>query len=108
MRFKIPEHKWQSAWKGQSSPQKTKHYELRGEIARKAFLAIRSRTESDFIRILRFDFVFIFLNFLKEEDYGFRCQLNYTRIQRKVRTLTMLALSANGYSPKSEKQGENQ
>ncbi len=101
---KFPEHKYQSSWKGQNSPQKNKHYELRGDIARKAFLAVRSRTESDFTDYF-VSTLCSFPQFLKQEDYVSLANELHNNSD-KVRTLTMLALSANGYSPKSDKQGE--
>lgn len=101
---KFPEHKWRSEWKGQSLPQKTKHYELRGDLARKAFLAVRSRTDTDFTDYF-VSTLCSFPQFLKQEDYIILAD-ELHRNSDKVRTLTMLALSANGYSSKSDKQGE--
>ena len=106
MDSKFPEHKWRSEWKGQNSPQKTKHYELRGDLARKSFLAVRSRTETDFTDYF-VSTLCSFPQFLKQEDYIILAD-ELHKNSDKIRTLTMLALSANGYSPKSDKQGENQ
>lgn len=104
--YKFPENKWRKEWKGESSPQKSKHYELRGKLAREAFLAVRSRTESDFTEYF-VSTLCSFPQFLKQDDYIVLANELHNNSE-KVRTMTMLALSANGYSPKSESEGEQQ
>lgn len=102
--------KYQSEWnKLTGDTEKNKHSELRGKVAREAFLAIRSRTDDDFIEYFASSICSYHQFSLKGDGFDLVAQALYDEEKRaQVRTLTMLALSANGYSPKSEKQGENQ
>lgn len=101
-------NKYQSEWsKSVNDVERKKHNELRGKVAREAFLAIRSRTDDDFIEYFASSICSYHQFSLKGEGFNLVAQALYDKEKRnQVRTLTMLALSANGYSPKSEKQGE--
>jgi CRISPR-associated protein Cmx8 len=103
-------NKYQSEWsKLTSDAEKNKHNELRGKVAREAFLAVRSRTDDDFIEYFTSSICSYHQFSLKGDGFDLVAEALYDEEKRaQVRTLTMLALSANGYSPKSEKQGEIQ
>lgn len=103
-------NKYQFEWnKVKNTPDERKYNEMKGKIAREAFLAIRSRTDEDFIEYFASSICSYHQFSLKGDGFDLVAQALYDEEKRnQVRTLTMLALSASGYSPKSEKQGENQ
>ncbi len=103
-------NKYQLEWsKVKGTPDEKKYNEMKGKIAREAFLAIRSRTDEDFIEYFTSSICSYHQFSLKGDGFDLVAQALYDGEKRnQVRTLTMLALSANGYSPKSEKQGEAQ
>lgn len=104
--------KYQLEWskmKNASESEKEDYNKLKGKIAREAFLAIRSRTDEDFIEYFTSVLCSYHQFSLKDGGFDLVAEALYDEEKRgKVRTLTMLALSANGYSPKSDNQGENQ
>jgi CRISPR-associated protein Cmx8 len=83
---------WSEGYKG--TPKEVEYNEKKGKIAREAFLAIRSRTESDFIDYFA-STLCAFPQFLNERGYQTLAKALHTETD-KVRTLTMLALSARG------------
>lgn len=83
---------WTEGYK--NSPKEFEYNEKKGKIAREAFLAIRSRTESDFIDYFA-STLCAFPQFLNEQGYATLAKALHTETE-KVRTLTMLALSARG------------
>jgi CRISPR-associated protein Cmx8 len=86
---------WQKEWKGQTqSPGRAKYLEMQGKTAREAFLAVRSRTGDDFVEYFVATLC-SFPQFLSEEGYATLAQALHQETD-KVRTLTMLALSARG------------
>jgi CRISPR-associated protein Cmx8 len=91
---------WKSEWKGlkheelNKQPGYAKYAEMRTKIAKSAFLDVRSRTE-------QMDFINYFVSslcsvpqYMKSEDYVLLTQTLYQDTDR-IRTLTLLALSAN-------------
>jgi CRISPR-associated protein Cmx8 len=88
--------KYQMEWsKVKDNPEQKKKYEDNKEkIAKDAFLAVRSRSEqSDFINYFTSTLCSV-PQFLSAEEYSLLTQLLYDDNER-IRTLTMLALSAN-------------
>jgi CRISPR-associated protein Cmx8 len=88
--------KYQMEWsKVKDDPEQKKKYEDNKEkIAKDAFLAVRSRSEqSDFINYFTSTLCSV-PQFLNAEEYSLLTQLLYADVER-IRTLTMLALSAN-------------
>lgn len=88
--------KYQMEWsKVKDNPEQKKKYEDNKEkIAKDAFLAVRSRSEqSDFINYFTSTLCSV-PQFLSAEEYSVLTQLLYDDNER-IRTLTMLALSAN-------------
>ncbi len=92
---------WKSEWKGlkqedlNKQPGYTKYTEMKAKVAKSAFLDIRSRTE-------QMDFINYFVcslcsvpQYLKSDDFVALTQVLYQDTD-KIRTLTLLALSANG------------
>jgi len=98
-------NKYQLEWsKVKGTPDEKKFNEMKGKVARESFLAIRSRTDEDFVEY----FVSTLCSYsqfsLKGDGFDLVAGALYDEEKRnQVRTLTMLALSANGCSPKSEK-----
>lgn len=103
-------NKYQLEWsKVKETSEERRYNEMKGKIAREAFLAIRSRTDEDFVEYFVSTLCSYYQFSLKGEGFELVAEALYDEEKRnQVRTLTMLALSANGYSPKPEKQGENQ
>jgi CRISPR-associated protein Cmx8 len=83
---------WTEGYKG--TPKEIEYNEKKGKVAREAFLAIRSRTESDFIDYFT-STLCAFPQFLNEQGYATLAKALHEESD-KVRTLTMLALSARG------------
>ena len=83
---------WTEGYK--NTPKEFEYNEKKGKVAREAFLAIRSRTESDFIDYFA-STLCAFPQFLNEQGYATLAKALHTETE-KVRTLTMLALSARG------------
>jgi CRISPR-associated protein Cmx8 len=83
---------WNESYKG--TPKEVEYNEKKGKIAREAFLAIRSRTESDFVDYFA-STLCAFPQFLNEKGYATLAENLHSETD-KVRTLTMLALSARG------------
>lgn len=83
---------WTEGYKG--TPKEGEYNEKKGKIAREAFLAIRSRTESDFIDYFA-STLCAFPQFLNEQGYATLAKALHEESD-KVRTLAMLALSARG------------
>jgi CRISPR-associated protein Cmx8 len=83
---------WNEGYKG--TPKEVEYNEKKSKIAREAFLAIRSRTESDFIDYFA-STLCAFPQFLNEQGYATLAEALHCETD-KVRTLTMLALSARG------------
>lgn len=83
---------WSEGYKG--TPKEVEYNEKKGKVAREAFLAIRSRTESDFIDYFA-STLCAFPQFLNEKGYATLAENLHSETD-KVRTLTMLALSARG------------
>jgi CRISPR-associated protein Cmx8 len=92
---------WKSEWKGLKQEELSKqagyqkYAEMKAKVAKSAFLDIRSRTE-------QMDFVNYFVSslcsvpqYMKSEDFVTLTQVLYQDTD-KIRTLTLLALSANG------------
>jgi CRISPR-associated protein Cmx8 len=87
--------KHQLEWKGvQGSPKEDEYSEKKSKIAKDAFLSVRSRTGDDFVEYF-VSTLCSFPQFLSEEGYATLAQALYTDTD-KVRTLTLLALSARG------------
>ncbi len=83
---------WAEGYKG--TGKEIEYNEKKGKVAREAFLAIRSRTDSDFIEYFA-STLCAFPQFLNEQGYATLAKALHTETE-KVRTLTMLALSARG------------
>lgn len=83
---------WSEGYKG--TPKEVEYNEKKSKVAREVFLAIRSRTESDFIDYFA-STLCAFPQFLNEGSYGTLAKALHEETD-KVRTLTMLALSARG------------
>lgn len=101
------ESKYQLSWKKvKGKPNEEKRYnEMRGKIAREAFLAVRSRTDEDFVEYFTSTLCSFYQFSLNGEGFDKVAQALYDKEERaKVRTFTMLALSANGYSPREIKE----
>ncbi|MBX3276055.1 MAG: type I-MYXAN CRISPR-associated protein Cmx8 [Sandaracinaceae bacterium] len=73
---------------------KAMYNEKRGKLARDAFLAVRARTPADFVTYFTSTLCSVPQR-LKEEQYAFLAR-ELTSNAEKVRTLTLLALSAQG------------
>jgi CRISPR-associated protein Cmx8 len=88
------ESKYQLKWEQvKGDPKKEKDYrENKEKIAKDAFLAVRSRTGVDFINYFASTICSV-SQYISEESYSDFAQALYTDTD-KVRTLTMLALSA--------------
>lgn len=87
--------KHQLEWKGvQGSPREGEYGEKKTKIAKDAFLSVRSRTGDDFVEYF-VSTLCSFPQFLSEEGYATIAQALHTDTD-KVRTLTLLALSARG------------
>lgn len=87
--------KHQLEWKGvQGSPKEAEYGEKKTKIAKDAFLSVRSRTGDDFVEYF-VSTLCSFPQFLNEEGYATLAQALHTDTD-KVRTLTLLALSARG------------
>lgn len=87
--------KHQLEWKGvQGSPKEAEYGEKKTKIAKDAFLSVRSRTGDDFVEYF-VSTLCSFPQFLNEEGYATIAQALHTDTD-KVRTLTLLALSARG------------
>ena len=91
---------WSEQMKG--TPTESDFNENRGKLAREAFLAVRSRTGADFIEYFAATLCST-PQWLPEADF-----LELTRQlheqTEKIRTLTLLALSAQGYTTRSEER----
>jgi CRISPR-associated protein Cmx8 len=92
--------KWKPDWKGlkteelEKQPGYAKYTEMRAKIAKSAFLDVRSRTEqADFINYFVSSLCSV-PQHMKSDDYVALTQTLY-RDTDKIRTLTLLALSAN-------------
>ncbi|MEZ5307411.1 MAG: type I-MYXAN CRISPR-associated protein Cmx8 [Pyrinomonadaceae bacterium] len=83
---------WAEGFKG--TPKEVDYNEKKRKVAREAFLAIRSRTDADFIDYFA-STLCAYPQFLNEEGYG-TLSTNLYQDTDRVRTLTMLALSAKG------------
>lgn len=96
--------KYNLVWKKvENNPaEKDKYNKMKGKIARESFLAIRSRTDTDFTEYF-VSTLCAFPQFLKQENY-ITLANELHKNSDKVRTLTMLALSANGYSPRENQE----
>ncbi len=92
LRFDFYQLEWTEGYK--NTPKEFEYNEKKGKVAREAFLAIRSRTESDFIDYFA-STLCAFPQFLNEQGYATLAKALHTETE-KVRTLTMLALSARG------------
>lgn len=101
--------KYQLKWsdvKGKSK-EEDEYNEKKGKIAREAFLAIRNQADKDFVKYFASTLCLYHQFSLKGDGFNLIAQALYNKEKVcQLRTLTMLALSANGYSPKSDKQGE--
>ncbi len=87
--------KHQLEWKGvQGSSREAEYGDKKTKIAKDAFLSVRSRTGDDFIEYF-VSTLCSFPQFLNEEGYATLAQALHTDPD-KVRTLTLLALSARG------------
>lgn len=87
--------KHQLEWKGvQGSSREGEYGEKKTKIAKDAFLSVRSRTGDDFIEYF-VSTLCSFPQFLNEQGYSTLAQALHTDTD-KVRTLTLLALSARG------------
>jgi CRISPR-associated protein Cmx8 len=88
--------KYQLEWtKGvQGTPREKEYGEKKTKIAKDAFLSVRSRTGDDFIEYFA-STLCSFPQFLSEEGYAALARALHTDTD-KVRTLTLLALSARG------------
>jgi CRISPR-associated protein Cmx8 len=87
--------KHQLEWKSvQGTPKESEYAEKKTKIAKDAFLSVRSRTGDDFIEYFA-STLCSFPQFLSEEGYATLARALHTDTD-KVRTLTLLALSARG------------
>jgi CRISPR-associated protein Cmx8 len=87
--------KHQLEWKRvQGSPKEGEYSDKKTKIAKDAFLSVRSRTGDDFVEYF-VSTLCSFPQFLNEEGYTTLAQALHTDTD-KVRTLTLLALSARG------------
>jgi CRISPR-associated protein Cmx8 len=87
--------KYQLEWKSvQGTPRESEYNEKKTKIAKDAFLSVRSRTGDDFVEYF-VSTLCSFPQFLSEEGYATIAQALHTDTD-KVRTLTLLALSARG------------
>jgi CRISPR-associated protein Cmx8 len=87
--------KYQLEWKSaQGSPREGEYGDKKTKIAKDAFLSVRSRTGDDFVEYF-VSTLCSFPQFLNEEGYATLAQALHTDTD-KVRTLTLLALSARG------------
>jgi CRISPR-associated protein Cmx8 len=87
--------KHQLEWKGvQGSSREGEYSDKKTKIAKDAFLSVRSRTGDDFVEYF-VSTLCSFPQFLNEESYATLAQALHTNTD-KVRTLTLLALSARG------------
>lgn len=87
--------KYQLEWKGvQGTPKEKEYAEKKNKVAKDAFLSVRSRTGDDFVEYF-VSTLCSFPQFLSEEGYSTLAQALHTDTD-KVRTLTLLALSARG------------
>ena len=98
--------KYQLSWnKVKGTPEEEKYNKMKGKIARESFLAVRSRTDEDFVEYFTSTLCSFHQFSLNGEGFDLIAQALYDEEDRaKVRTLTMLALSANGYSPRENKE----
>jgi CRISPR-associated protein Cmx8 len=89
-------NKYQLEWNNsfKNTPKEDEYNRMKSKVAREAFLAIRSRTETDFIDYFA-STLCAFSHFLSEQDYESLAKALYKETD-KIRTLTMLALSARG------------
>ena len=76
---------------------------MKGKIAREAFLAIRSRTDADFTEYFASTLCSYYQFSLSGEGFDLVAKALQDE-NEKVRTLTMLALSANGYSSRENQE----
>lgn len=82
-------------WKSvQGTPKERDYGELKTKVAKDAFLSVRSRTGDDFIEYFAATLC-SFPQFLNEDGYTALAKALHTETD-KVRTLTLLALSARG------------
>lgn len=88
--------KYQLEWSNdyKNTEKEVEYKEKKSKVAREAFLAIRSRSEADFIEYFA-STLCAFPQYLNEQSYETLAKALYTETD-KVRTLTMLALSAKG------------
>jgi CRISPR-associated protein Cmx8 len=87
--------KYQLDWRGVQGSTKEKEYgDRKTKIAKDAFLSVRSRTGDDFVEYF-VSTLCSFPQFLSEDGYATIAQALDTDTD-KVRTLTLLALSARG------------
>ena len=87
--------KYQLKWKDvQGTKREVEYGEKKTKVAKDAFLSVRSRTGDDFIEYFA-STLCSFPQFLSEEGYAALAQALHTDTD-KVRTLTLLALSARG------------
>jgi CRISPR-associated protein Cmx8 len=87
--------KYQLEWKGVQGSSREKDYgDKKTKIAKDAFLSVRSRTGDDFVEYFA-STLCSFPQFLSEDGYATIAQA-LQRDTDKVRTLTLLALSARG------------
>ena len=95
---------WKDEWKVNKNFKEIDEYnKLKGKIARDSFLAVRSRVGDDFTEYFA-STICSYHQFSLKGD-GFDLVARALRDENEqVRTLTMLALSANGYSPRENKE----
>jgi CRISPR-associated protein Cmx8 len=99
------EGKYQLTWNSvKSNPAEERKYnEMKGKIAREAFLAIRSRTDADFTEYFASTLCSYYQFSLSGDGFDLIAKALQDE-NEKVRTLTMLALSANGSSPRDNQE----
>lgn len=98
------EGKYQKTWKSEWSQQEKDEYnKLKGKIARETFLAIRSRTDADFTEYFASTLCSYYQFSLSGDGFDLVAKALQEE-NEKVRTLTMLALSANGYSTRENQE----
>ena len=91
---------WKKEWKGlrDNKPSELKRYEeMKAKLAREAFLAIRSRTDQDFVSYFASTLCSVPQK-MSEERYVLLTQALVNETD-KIRTLTMLALAAQTPNP---------
>lgn len=87
--------KYKLKWRDvQGTPKEREYGDLKAKVAKDAFLSVRSRTGDDFVEYFA-STLCSFPQFLSEGGYATLAQALHTDTD-KVRTLTLLALSARG------------